>query len=435
MNNLLPVLALALAAVPIFASARESGAERPSWARIIAALALTAVAAVAAVRLAKPAETSAAVIGLGLGLVATTAAACIRSSRAAWAIGVAASTAVPLLAGPQPSTAHFALVSAALLGAIVGGAGTMAAVAAAVTSAATYLATARMDHAAAPTIAGIVALAAAAGLAIPAKSPLVARALPGLGAVLAAGFLSIRTTSEPAILLTTALGVVAAAIVLFVVPEDAPADGLRTGIAALVWLGVATVAFGLLRGLGMALALMGALAVLLPSNAGRAKLTLGPLVGLVLYRLLREAQPDVSRALDIGQHYALVGLMLGLIVPLLPSEIAEDDRTPFLWGLLALGLPALVILVFGGVGAVGFIAGLGLSGTAQALRGRPDDRLFPLAIGMSGLTLLMTGWTGTLTGLTRDEKLRVLGFAAVAVVIIAAALAALVRLPKTEAAR
>jgi hypothetical protein len=447
MNILLPVLAVALAAASAFLAPREPVPDRGGWLRVVAALGLGLFAIVAAMRMAKGGGGLAVPSGLLIGILATGVAGWLGRPTTGLALGVAAAACLPILvSGADLPVAQFGLVAAAAIGALAfpGKAGIAAASTSAAVAAASYLADQRLAHAAAPTVALVIALGAVVGGVVgqAVKSPAIRAFLPPVGALVAAGVVGLRVVSEFGIPVTVAAGAVAGLAVRALVTDDAEADGLQVGLAALIWLGVATLAFGLLRGLGMSLALLGALAALLPDGGRRALLTVGPLAGLVMYRLLREAQPEASRALDIGQHYALVGLAVGLIVPLLPVEWRHPRGTErgeaagaFLWGLLALGLPALVLLVFGGVGAVGFIAGLGFAALVQALRGRNESLPLPLGMGMAGTTVLLTGWLGTLTGLTRDEKLRALAVAGVAIVVIAGLLTLLARGVRTEEAR
>lgn len=442
MNFLLPVLALTLAVLSAFLPPREPSRDRPPGSRLIAAAALAAIAIVAALRFAKTGEGTGLAVGILAGLVAVGAAAWLDRPVSALALGVAGVSVLPLVAGTALSSAQFALIASTALTALaLGGNALPAAATAAAIAAGSYLGDQRLDHAAAPTLAIVVGLGAVVGGVIGQglKSSAVRAALPAVGAVVAAAFLGLKVVGENGVTVSVFAGALSGIAVRFLIPEEEPADALRIGIAALIWLGVATLAFGLLKGFGMSLALLGGLAALLPGGGRKGLLTLGALSGLVMYRLLREAHPDASRALDIGQHYALIGLALGMILPLLPADWfdgrTESSRTSggaFLWGLLALGTPLLVLLVFGGVGAVGFIAGLGLSGLIQALRGRHEILPLPLGMGMAGIALLLSGWIDSVTGLVRDEKLKVLGFAAVGLIVVAGLLAMLARGERKE---
>lgn len=432
MNLLLPVLALALAVLSAFLPPREPAKDRLPGSRMAAAAALTILAIVAALKFSKTGEGVGLSVGLLAGLFAAGAAAWIGNPTTGLALGVAAAAILPMVAGTSVASSQFALIASAALSSLaLGGAALPTAATAAAVAAAGYLGDQSMEHTAAPTLAVVVGLGAVVGGIVGQglKSAAVKSLLPALGAVVAAGFLGMRVVNENGVVVSVLAGAVSGIAVRYLVPEDEAPDALRVGIAALIWLGVATLAFGLLKGFGMSLALLGGLAALVPAGGRKGLLTLGALSGLVMYRLLREAHPDASRALDIGQHYALIGLALGFLLPLLPTDWLgtgrkSDAAGAFLWGLLALGVPVLVLLVFGGVGAVGFIAGLGLSGLVQALRGRAEILPLPLGMGMAGITLQLSGWIETVTGLTRDEKLRTLGIAAVGIVVIAGLLMA-----------
>ncbi|HVL38471.1 MAG TPA: hypothetical protein VM328_03675, partial [Fimbriimonadaceae bacterium] len=110
------------------------------------------------------------------------------------------------------------------------------------------------------------------------------------------------------------------ALVIGWMSPDAEDSLFRFLLAALVWIGVATVAFALRRGFGVSMCLLGALSGCLLMSNRRALLSLGPLVALAIYRLFREAYPDARQAFDIGQHYAMIGLLVGVLLPLLPLE-------------------------------------------------------------------------------------------------------------------
>lgn len=442
MNFLLPVLALALALLSAFLPPRDTGRDRPPGTRLAAAAALAVIAIVAALRFAKTGEGVGLSVGILAGLIAAVAAAWLSNPISALALGVAAASVLPAAASTALLPAQFALIASAALSSLaLGGYALPCATAASAVAAASYLGDQRLEHTAAPTWAIVVGLGAVVGGVIGQglKSTTVRALLPAIGAIVAAAFLGLKVVGENGVTVSVLAGALSGLAVRYLIPEDEPVDALRVGIAALIWLGVATLAFGLLKGFGMSLALLGGLTSLLPAGGRKGLLTLGALSGLVMYRLLREAYPDASRALDIGQHYALIGLALGMILPLLPVDWFEERTSStqtagggFLWGLLALGTPVLVLLVFGGVGAVGFIAGLGLSGLIQALRGRAEILPLPLGMGMAGITLLLSGWVDSVTGLVRDEKLKVLGIAAVGIVVVAGLLAVLARGEKKE---
>ena len=117
----------------------------------------------------------------------------------------------------------------------------------------------------------------------------------------------------------------------------------------------------------------------------RGLITCGPLFGLVLYRLFREAHVDASRALDLGQHYALMGFAIGAVLPALPerwwatkpSNAILQGVGGLLWTAVWAGAPFLAALLLGPKGVVGFVAGVGFC-TLFSVTG-PAPSLLPLA--------------------------------------------------------
>ena len=158
----------------------------------------------------------------------------------------------------------------------------------------------------------------------------------------------------------------------------------------------------------------------------RGLITCGPLFGLVLYRLFREAHVDASRALDLGQHYALMGFAIGAVLPALPerwwatkpSNAILQGVGGLLWTAVWAGAPFLAALLLGPKGVVGFVAGVGFC-TLFSVTG-PAPSLLPLAAAAAagGLASLTYGWISDLTDLTRDEKLHYVFVALVPLVVV-----------------
>jgi hypothetical protein len=436
------LLVLVSAFVPDGAGPRTPLSQAAKAAKVpLGLLGLVLVAVSAAMNAAGwGAIVSPAVTGLGIGAVLVLLAAVTGAN--GLAVGAAGALAVLAFVDENhQAVGLFGLAASASVAALAFRSPTanLAAIGAAGLAAATYLGEKHFDAVGTNTVAPLIALVGATGaLAVqPLKAAILRPLAGGAAALVAAGVLGMRVVSDPGVVLSVLTGVTAGFVVHLLLPAEGEADSLRIGIAGLVWLGVATVAFFLLRGFGMSLALVGGLAVLLSARNAAGLLSLGTLAGLVLYRLLREAYPDTSRALDVGQHYALIGLALGLILPLLPSETSKGARQPIanlLWGGLTLALPVLVLLLFGGVAAVGFIAGTGFGSLSALTRKRNDALPLAVGMGMAGTTVLLSGQIATIEGLTRDEKLRVLAYAAVGLAMVGGALWALEREPREVAA-
>lgn len=206
--------------------------------------------------------------------------------------------------------------------------------------------------------------------------------------------------------------VIAAAILHWVIRPEGKDDTLSFLIATVIWIGIATLAFSYEKGFGMAIAMIGAAATFLLLGNSRALLSTGPLLGLVFYRVLREAFPETSRALDIGQHYAVIGLAFGLVLSLLPVDwVNRRSGTNALsitgrlvWAvILALACPALAV-VLGAKGMVGMVAGLGFAALVDGLRGGTGLITMVVGVALAAMTTLSYGWLTNLLDLTRESK-------------------------------
>lgn len=205
-------------------------------------------------------------------------------------------------------------------------------------------------------------------------------------------------------------------------------------LATLIWLGVATLTFGYAKGFGMALAWTIGVATLLFLGERRALLATGPLASLVAYRLFREYQKDAVRAFDIGQHYAVVGLVLAAGLALLLLEFgrtADAAKSPAKTevgldlGLIgALGLQVCAFVLLSAKGAVGFLVGTGLVPFVAGLRGDRDESGLAVGLGFACLSPVLCSVLVEKLDLARDEKqsFLIVGVACVAVVAVLAML-------------
>jgi len=185
-------------------------------------------------------------------------------------------------------------------------------------------------------------------------------------------------------------------------------------VVSIVWIGLATVAFGMAKGFGIALASAMGIGFLILLSSDKALVSAGPILALALHRVFREVHPDVAEAIDVGQHYALIGLALGALVPLLPEEWLERVRSAAVWraalgsGLwTALGLtaPVLLALFLAPKGLLGFVTGLGFSGFFGAMRAQTKPVVLAFATGIGTLAVVEYGWIENLDAFTRDQKI------------------------------
>jgi hypothetical protein len=460
MTFLLPLVAFALAIAAPFLLRTERG--RVEIARVGALLALLAVSAVIVFRSEPEVDRMPALVGLALG-----AAACVLG---AWggglAFGVAAASALHLLPASSLPVVGLALVAGTGLGALTVG-GEVAALAAVLVVAADNLG---MRHSPVPAAAFVgsqagVALAVGALLVVRIKELVFIRPIL-VGVLVSLAGLFVFREDGNGLLYCLALGALGG-VVLDLLVSDKASESSRVGLAAIIGVGLATAAFGLGKGVGLALATLAAVGVLLAVENRRAVLALGPLVGLTLYRVLREAGTGATRALEINQNYTILALLIGLALPLMPTDwLTGRVRTArvassFLWGIVAIAAAPLVLTAFGMRGGVGFVVGLGISGLVQAFRapssflrgarvakddyvdregneegvgGGDKTTLLPLALGagLSGATILALGWIGAESAFSRDDKIHLFGYAATGIAVIAILLALLGRPTKTE---
>jgi len=236
--------------------------------------------------------------------------------------------------------------------------------------------------------------------------------------------------------LVCAGAVITAASVSWVLSDDREHDPGTFAIASLVWLAWATIAFGLLQGLGVGVSVVAACSVLLLIDAKRAITSIGILVAISFYRVFLELYPAESRSIDIGQQYSVMGLMVGAALPIALSrwgaricEAFLGMRSFFITGVAALviaGLLAAVPFVLGSRGVVGLVVGSGLAGFCLGIGGSFRAGLVSLSAGLSSFAILAFGYLSPHVGLEREAKIRLLGWGiavAIAILVLAELLA------------
>lgn len=190
-------------------------------------------------------------------------------------------------------------------------------------------------------------------------------------------------------------------------------DALRFGVAAVIWVAAATLAFAERKSYGMAVMATAAILMLVSLDSQRAILSMGPAVGLVFYRMFRNEYPEASRALDLGQHYAIIGLLLGMMLALIvaqwfaaasPRMVGKGVWGGLVWIVIMVMVPLASSVLLGPKGVAGYVVGLGVAAFIEGFRG--EIRLLPLVSG-TALAFLFSasfGWVGDVELLTRAEK-------------------------------
>ncbi|HRF58288.1 MAG TPA: hypothetical protein PLH94_00075 [Fimbriimonadaceae bacterium] len=219
-----------------------------------------------------------------------------------------------------------------------------------------------------------------------------------------------------------AASVLCGLIVAWIVPdEDDQGDSFGFIVATILWVGLATLAFAAQRGYGMALSAVTGASTLLLLGSRRGLLTLMPLVALSMYRVFREAHPDASRAFDISQHYAILGLLLGILLTLVPSEFLRGrDRQKSevavgaaLMGLTVLAVAVVAIVLLGAKGTVGLLIGAGIGPVLSGLRHDRHQGVLLGSLLVLSLVALAYGPLGPYLELERETKVRLLLWAGV----------------------
>jgi hypothetical protein len=211
---------------------------------------------------------------------------------------------------------------------------------------------------------------------------------------------------------------------------EGPQELSRVVMGAILWLAVASASYVYDFGFGMSIALMAGLGLTLAYNRPKALLCLGPLAAIVIYRVFRQLHPEANAAFDIGQHYSLMGLLLGALTPILAGEWLRSEYAKYkfawvaaiLWILLLAAAPVPVAIAFSDKGIVGYLIGLGLAPVLEATRRRALDTLF-VAIGLASAMVIIYNWLAPHLDLDRQHKIHalewVIGPMAIAAVTIA----------------
>ncbi len=239
--------------------------------------------------------------------------------------------------------------------------------------------------------------------------------------------------------------VVAAAFVTWVLDEEREGEPGAFAIATLIWLAWLTVAFGLLQGYGIALAGLAAASFMFLLGSQKGLVSLGVVVAIAFYRVFLEQYPSEVRAIDIGQHYSVIGLVAGAALPVAVGSWGSRIRNKyagtqsFLFSLLA-GIVALAIIlglnfVIGSRGAVGFLLGLGFASFALGLGGVYRISITGLSSAFAAAMIAGFGYVAPHIGIERETKIRVIGWALAIAVIVLILAEILFRKPKGVAVR
>ncbi|MEO7992972.1 MAG: hypothetical protein ABI743_01125 [bacterium] len=215
--------------------------------------------------------------------------------------------------------------------------------------------------------------------------------------------------------ITASAGVLTAGLVAWLLSDSEEPQPGYAALAGLIWVGSATVAFGTkLHGFGIAIWAIGALVMLLLLSARRGLLSVGLLVGLTFYRYLLEALSVPGTTLDLSQHYALMGFLIGVTLPLALADWTailqrRHDMVALVLGAIgglaggALGLIAMT--VFATKGTIGLVAGLGVGALIAGMQPTPRVGALSAAAALGALLILANSVQDTALTLERTTKI------------------------------
>ena len=276
-------------------------------------------------------------------------------------------------------------------------------------------------------VISVLALAAASVGSLPkwAKWLLVAAILIGAAKLVAVRYLFLGASFN------VALGAVASAAVVAWIMENE--DGRSHGsfaLCTLIWLAWSTVAFGLLQGLGVALSAVYAATFLIAVGSYRGLLSMSSLVALIFYRVFLEMYPAETRQTDVGQQYAVMGIVAGVVLPVAAASWLSRAGSRFegiakpslalLAGLIAVALLVAADFILGSKGTVGVLIGLALAPFVAGLAG--GERLGVLAAigGLSATVVVTFRFVSPHLLMERADKLQILGWSIAAAIVLIA---------------
>ena len=210
-------------------------------------------------------------------------------------------------------------------------------------------------------------------------------------------------------------GLVAALVCCWAVSKEGRHRPLPFALGTFIWLGVATFAFSQQHGFGMSVAALGGVLTMLMLGRRDVLVTVSPIIALAFYRLFTEMFPNTTRALDIGQHYGLLGLLVGIAVVIVVMESLETVSgveglkargAGALTSVIALGTVLAATVFLGEKGSVGLLVGLCLGPAVKSLGARVSAGSVALSLVL--VAAFMIAHPSVMTGieLDHDEKQR-----------------------------
>ncbi|MBS1721781.1 MAG: hypothetical protein JSS66_02110 [Armatimonadetes bacterium] len=258
---------------------------------------------------------------------------------------------------------------------------------------------------------------------------------------LVASLLCTKVLNEPDANVIIGIVVLVAVVTHFMAPAEGPVPPWSALVSALSWIAVATLSFSFLHGYGMALAALLAVCSGLLMGDRRVLAYASPLLALSLYRFARTQYSDLTSSLDLGQHYALVGFLCGLLfVPLVLDAfgLVEKGSRSKAWAGAAVLAAMLacsvagVVMFLGVKGMSGLLVGFGFSPLVSVLLPNSRQNAPAYAIGLGGFTLALLPLALTTEGMDRALRQQVLIGVGIVVLLGSVVVALLARQKQSE---
>lgn len=225
------------------------------------------------------------------------------------------------------------------------------------------------------------------------------------------------------------LGLAAAGLTAWFISDADANPTPRIAASALLWLGLCTVATGFDRALGLPVMLFSGVTMLACLRRTDLLVTLAPVFAMTLFRVMRLADPEALRTIDLGQNYAVAGIIAGFLFVQIGTHITESYRreVQIAVGAACAGLVAASLIVMGGKGSVGLIIGASLA-CAMAVRNLSDGaKALAASLAAAGVTIGFHTLLMPYAGFDKTAKLQILIKVFVAVAIFAVAAVVLAR--------
>lgn len=248
---------------------------------------------------------------------------------------------------------------------------------------------------------------------------------------IAAAVVSARILILPELAMVAGVAVILTGLVVWV--TETREDLSTSLLACIAMVALGSFALSETRGTGLALAGLLALGVAAVAQSRPALVAASGLIVLGTLRAMTFAFPETTRALDLGQHYTIIGLLLAMLGVLWVSNFVVLSRIA--QGLATLSAVVAAIfapMLLGSKGTLGLVLGLGLAPVLVEPKKR--DAALSASTLLLSFTLMVFPLLKERLDLTRAEKLPILGGAAVVILVCAVAASALAR-PTSEPAQ